>query len=244
MGSTLRPMAEQLLQLIERVLEEAETGDPAQLDEWRESARVAIKLAHGDHSEELERFDKVRYTPGAYSSGSPSSLWDNARRDGVKKVVAMLRATRTELEYHVKPAGPTVDVGALHPWVSGMAMSLWEGGYKRQAVEEAARSIEVQLKAKLGVGTGTGAPLVTEAFSMEAPKPDRARLRFLEFEPGTDNWKSAHEGAGAFGRGCMMRVRNLYTHGHEPSEQEALEALAALSLLARWIDAATVERPD
>lgn len=40
----------------------------------------------------------------------------------------------------------------------------------------------------------------------------------------------------AFGRGCMMRIRNLYTHGQEPSEQEALEALAALSLLARWCD--------
>jgi len=38
----------------------------------------------------------------------------------------------------------------------------------------------------------------------------------------------------------MMRVRNLYAHGHEPTEQEALEALAALSLLARWIDDADV----
>ncbi len=45
----------------------------------------------------------------------------------------------------------------------------------------------------------------------------------------------------SFGRGCMMRVRNLYSHGHEPTEQEALEALAALSLLARWIDDAGVE---
>lgn len=44
----------------------------------------------------------------------------------------------------------------------------------------------------------------------------------------------------SFGQGCMKRIRNLYVHGHEPSEDEALEALAALSLLARWIDEAAV----
>lgn len=43
-----------------------------------------------------------------------------------------------------------------------------------------------------------------------------------------------------FGKGCMKRIRNLYVHGHEPSDAEALEALAALSLLARWIDEASV----
>ena len=44
----------------------------------------------------------------------------------------------------------------------------------------------------------------------------------------------------AFGRGCAMRIRKMYTHGEEPSEQKALEALAARSLFARWVDDATV----
>jgi hypothetical protein len=44
-----------------------------------------------------------------------------------------------------------------------------------------------------------------------------------------------------FGRGCMMRIRNLLEHSDEPiDQQEALECLAALSLLARWIDDAVV----
>lgn len=38
-----------------------------------------------------------------------------------------------------------------------------------------------------------------------------------------------------------MRIRNLYSHG-EPDPEHALEALAALSLLARWIDDAEVEK--
>jgi hypothetical protein len=44
-----------------------------------------------------------------------------------------------------------------------------------------------------------------------------------------------------FAQGCMMRIRNLFEHhDDEPSEQVALECLAALSLLARWIDEAEV----
>lgn len=44
-----------------------------------------------------------------------------------------------------------------------------------------------------------------------------------------------------YGRGCMMRIRNLVEHHHdELPEQEALECLASLSLLARWIDEAVV----
>lgn len=138
----------------------------------------------------------------------------------------------------------TVDVGALHPWVAGMATTLWSGGHRRQAVEEAARSIEVQLRAKLGIPSGTGAPLVTSAFSPKDARPGEPRLRFTEFPTGSESWTNAHEGAMAFGRGCMMRIRNLYNHGHEPSDQEALEALASLSLLARWIDESEVDPGD
>jgi hypothetical protein len=39
----------------------------------------------------------------------------------------------------------------------------------------------------------------------------------------------------------MQRIRNLAAHVlGQPDEQGALEELAALSTLARWIDAATV----
>lgn len=228
-------------QLIERAIEEARDGTTADFTRWKESARVAMKLVHGDGSDALARFDAISYSLGFWSSSTPSSEFAAARRDGVRCGIAMLEATLTELEY-TQPAGPTVDVAALHPWVSGMAASLWGQGYHRQAVEGAARSIEVQLKAKLGIPDGTGAPLITEAFSTQDPKDGSPRLRFADFEPGTDNWTNAHEGAMHFGRGCMMRVRNLYTHGHEPAEQEALEALTSLSLLARWIDSAVVMR--
>jgi hypothetical protein len=40
-----------------------------------------------------------------------------------------------------------------------------------------------------------------------------------------------------------MAIRNLTSHhSQEPDEHEALEQLATLSMLARWIDQAAVER--
>ena len=49
-----------------------------------------------------------------------------------------------------------------------------------------------------------------------------------------------------FGQGCFTAIRNVLTHEHgtaaELDEADALHYLAAFSILARWIDEATVVR--
>ena len=48
-----------------------------------------------------------------------------------------------------------------------------------------------------------------------------------------------------FGQGCALSIRNLNAHGtRELPEQEALEYLAALSVLARWVDECDVVGAD
>ncbi len=75
-------------------------------------------------------------------------------------------------------------------------------------------------------------------------KANEPRLRIPNLEGGEDTHRSAHEGALHFGRGCFMAIRNIVTHTlTQPEEQPGLEALAALSVLARWIDAAEVRPP-
>lgn len=41
-----------------------------------------------------------------------------------------------------------------------------------------------------------------------------------------------------------MRIRNLVLHGVELEEYEALESLAAFSLLARWVESAELVATD
>ena len=59
---------------------------------------------------------------------------------------------------------------------------------------------------------------------------------------GSQDWTNAHQGAMFFGKGCAKGIRNVTAHGSRPDERLAPEALASLSLLARWIDEADVER--
>ncbi len=75
------------------------------------------------------------------------------------------------------------------------------------------------------------------------PRPGHPRLRFdaIEDEQTRD---SMRDGAMNFGAGCFQAIRNPIGHlpndEHELSEQQALERLAAWSLLARWIDEAEI----
>jgi hypothetical protein len=74
------------------------------------------------------------------------------------------------------------------------------------------------------------------------PAPRQPRLRF----PGdrsSDTWRRRQNGGKQFGAGCAEGIRN--PAAHDPDlilpEQIALEQLAALSALARWIDECTVD---
>jgi hypothetical protein len=108
----------------------------------------------------------------------------------------------------------------------------------------AAKAVNSMLQAKLGRRDVSEVNLIQEAFSSGGPTAGRPRLRF----PMIDDEKtreSMTQGALSFGVGCFQAIRNPVGHlpneEHELSEQEALERLAALSLLARWIEQADIE---
>ena len=89
--------------------------------------------------------------------------------------------------------------------------------------------------------------LANESFSDQPAKPDSPRLRYPAFgsDPKSDVWKNAHVGAMEYAKGCARRIRNLGLHhpeDREPDPGDTIETLSALSLLARWITDADVQR--
>lgn len=133
-------------------------------------------------------------------------------------------------------APPTIGAEAMHPLVWGAAKALWRDRHFRQAVAAASESLVVQLKARLNRYDLNDTPLWQEAFSDRDPQSGKPRLRW----PGDQTDKSVktmNDGLRMFAPGVQMLVRNSSVHGEiEISEQEALERLAALSLLARWVE--------
>ena len=137
------------------------------------------------------------------------------------------------------PVGPTLAANRLHPWVWDAAASLWDDGHYEPAVHEAAKAVELRTQLKVDRRGLDGKDLYAQAFSTKNPKPGEPRLRFPDIGPAEEpkRWTSAHEGAQRFGMGCAQGIRNPQAHPSEDiTEQEALEQLAALSVLARWVD--------
>ncbi|GAA3803555.1 TIGR02391 family protein [Streptomyces chiangmaiensis] len=85
--------------------------------------------------------------------------------------------------------------------------------------------------------------LFQSAFSQTPPKAGEPRLRLMD-DDGWDTFRSIHRGAMAFAEGCCAGIRNSNSHEDglpELPEHEALEQPAAFSVLARWVDTASVE---
>jgi hypothetical protein len=145
-----------------------------------------------------------------------------------------------EAEQILGPVGPKPAAASLHPWIWNAAVSLWDDGHLREAVQAAAVALfDSHLPAKLGVPAGRSAKdLAAQAFSADPPAAGSPRLRLADYPEASASWISQHEGARFFGMGCAQLIRNLVTHGAQPDEQTALEQLASLSLLARLIDRA------
>ncbi|WP_313451359.1 TIGR02391 family protein [Brevibacterium casei] len=155
-----------------------------------------------------------------------------------------IAALEREAELHEKlgDTAPRVSVGDFHPWIWGGAASLWQSGHYREAVEAAIRKLNAETQNKLGRRDVSEADLFNQAFSEQPAAANNPRLHRMPND-GSKTFKSVQRGARMFAEGVFAGIRNPLTHEAEQDlpEQQALEYLAALSVLARWVDESTLE---
>jgi uncharacterized protein (TIGR02391 family) len=172
-----------------------------------------------------------------------NNRWTGHREAAIRAREALLR--KQELDENLGENAPELSAAELHPWVWSGARSLWQSGHYREAVEGAIRKLNAETQNKVGRRDVSETDLFKQAFSMDDPKAGKARLRRMK-DDGSDTYKSVQRGAMNLAEGVFAGIRNPLSHevDQELSEQEALEYLAAWSVLARWVDAATVERAE
>lgn len=177
-------------------------------------------------------------------SGSYGIDWADALRY-IDRACGALEHHATE-QLIFEGSGPKLRADQLHPWVWDAARLAWGSGHRRHSIQTAATRIDEETKNKLGRFDISGTPLGQQAWSDKPPTAEAKRLRPVGFgSAGDEDYDSALNGARSLHAAVMSRIRNLATHSTEEiEEQVALEQLAALSLLARWIDEAEVIRDE
>ncbi|MBN8868269.1 MAG: TIGR02391 family protein [Solirubrobacterales bacterium] len=171
---------------------------------------------------------------------SSTNRWTRHREAAIRAKEELLR--EEEVRENLGENAPELSAADLHDWVWSGAKSLWQSGHYREAVEGAIKKLNAETQNKVGRRDVSETDLFKQAFSLDAPKSGKARLRRLE-DDGGDTYKSVQRGAMTLAEGVFAGIRNPLSHeaDQELSEQEALEYLATLSVLARWVDAAQVE---
>lgn len=147
-----------------------------------------------------------------------------------------------EIKQNLGDNAPEISAANLHTWVWSGAASLWQSGHFRSAVEDAAKKVNAETQNKVGRRDLSETKLFQEAFSDKPAQSGKARLRRMA-DDGSDTYKSVQRGAMALAEGIYAGIRNPFNH-EDPTdidEQVALEYLAALSVLARWVDESTME---
>ena len=173
-------------------------------------------------------------------------LADDPSHEWQPTAVAAMRAL-SEIENSAEVAeklgedAPFMKADAMHPWAWDAARSLWQSRHFGEAVRAATVKINAELQNKLSRRDVSEIALFQQAFSSDQPTVGALRLRPV----GDDDGKTAlsvRRGIVALAEGCFAAIRNPASHDSVEgiSEQLALEQLAVVSLLARWIDECVV----
>ena len=163
-------------------------------------------------------------------------------RHAAKRAIAQLQR-QAEIADRLGDNAPRLNAALLHPWVWEGARSLWSSGHHREAVRAAAVMVNAETQKKLAVRDLAETKLFQAAYSSDEPSTGRPRLR-LPDDDGGKTALSLRRGVMAFAEGCFAAIRNPSSHEvqDELDETEALEQLAAFSVLARWVDSCEVVR--
>ncbi len=160
-------------------------------------------------------------------------------REAAQRAITLLQR-QAELREHLGDDAPTITASQLHPWAWEGARSMWASRHYSQAVVDALKKVNAEAQNKTGRHDLAEAELFRQLFSANPPKAGEPRLR-LRKDEGSDTFKSAHRGAAALAEGLFAGIRNVVSHTvaeTDADEQRALEQLAAVSVLARWVDEA------
>ncbi|WP_336853842.1 TIGR02391 family protein [Sinomonas albida] len=179
--------------------------------------------------------------PSDTSKLRPPSYMSLNGEERVRRALGALRDL-AELEENMGSTAPELVADRLHPTVWQSAAVTWNTGQYRVAVGQASLALATQIKAR-AKSRLNDRRLMQEVFSTNSPSDRSPKLHF-EGDRDDDTWRSRQEGLHLLAQGAYAGIRNISAHEDEEwSEQQALEYLSVLSVIARWVDETELIEP-
>lgn len=192
---------------------------------------------NGAATERLSTVERIvrSVTPQAPTPLMPPSYSSSDSEQYVRRAVGALR-DQAEVEANLIPDAPSLAADGLHPNIWAPASSIWETGQFAAAIQGAAIALSAHIQQKAGSKLRDG-KLAAQVFSTELPKTGQPRLHFPGRDQDDDTWMSRQRGLHLLAQGAFAGIRNLVSHEVvDLTESEALEQMAVLSMIARWVD--------
>jgi hypothetical protein len=162
-------------------------------------------------------------------------------RVAIDQALGILR-DRDDWKTMLDPDAPSYVADQFHSDIWTAASAIWDTGHYRVAVQQAAVSLSAHIAAKAGSSL-TERELVQLVFAPADPPKGQTRLH-LPGDKASKTWRSRQDGLHLLAQGAFAGIRNVATHtSDEWTEQEALENLAVLSVVARWSDETVLVTP-
>lgn len=86
---------ERQIALIDKQIEDANDGNPAEFDSWQNKTEVVLRSIFGEVSLTYKKFLAVRYAPGLWTEGTDFRPY---RVSGVREAITILDSAKLELE--------------------------------------------------------------------------------------------------------------------------------------------------
>jgi hypothetical protein len=152
----------------------------------------------------------------------------------VKRALGILGGWDAMTSSQQRAGEPVLPMSALDPVVSEAALPLWLAEKYRQAVNDAATSLNVYAQGRIGRHDISNKDLMAQAFSEKGPEAGKSRLR-CPGNPETETVRSQLDGARVFAIGTFQAIRNPAHHlTGDWNPALAFHHLAALSQVTYW----------
>jgi len=170
-----------------------------------------------------------------YMDPSQDEGWLQNAETAIAKALGVVR-NQEAIAMYLGPAGPLMPANSLHPTVWSAASGLWKDGHYGMAVSRAATFLNAEIQDRSTRTDLSDRELMSQVFSPQPASEERPRLRWRgNGTPRTHS--SMRDGLLSYATGVSLAIRNPVAHETaDMDKQVALEQLAALSVLARWVD--------